>query len=308
MPNLPRLLAMIFAIASAASAEPAMRAMWVYKTEPILASSAEQEQLFAFCHQRQVTDLFWQVHYERLPEDHYSMRNPEPSHQFLAAAHRQSIRIHALGGDPAHALTKNHGRVLGMADALLSFNQAGEPFDGMHLDIEPHALPQWKKATEAEKCDLLTQFVDVHTKVAERLHAAEPKIIYGADIVFWLDKTKTNGSPVLPVTYRGATKDAAKHLLDVIDNVGIMSYRDTAEGRNGINAIVEKTITYADTAKGRAFVGVKMANIGPKMESFFGQTEQAMMKALQPVDETYGPHRGYAGLAFFTYEAFRAMP
>lgn len=87
-----------------------------------------------------------------------------------------------------------------------------------------------------------------------------------------------------------------------------MSYRDKAEGKNGMIAIVEKTIASADTTRGRAFVGVKMANIGPRNEGFFGRTETDMMTELRKVDEAYRNHRGYAGLCFFTYEAFKAMP
>jgi len=290
-----------------AGAAPA-RAMWVYKTEDVMTSAAEQELLFAFCKQRQITDMFWQVDFAGSPEHSSSLKNVEENRLFLAAAHAQGVHIHALSGDPSHTLTKNHERVCALADALLAFNQTGERFDGLHLDIEPHALPQWKKASAAEKCDLLTQMVDVHTKVVERLHTADKNVVYGADIVFWLDKIKPDGSPAYPVTYRGKAKDAAKHLLDVVDHVGIMSYRNTAEGRNGITALVAKTIAYADTVKGRAFVGVKMADIGPEMESFFGQTEESMMTALKPVDETYQGHRGYAGLAFFMYEAFKTMP
>jgi len=93
-----------------------------------------------------------------------------------------------------------------------------------------------------------------------------------------------------------------------VDNLGLMSYRDKVEGRNGIISIVERSIASADTAKGRAFVGVKMANIGPKMESFFGRTEQEMNAELRKVDETYGSHRGYAGIAFFMYSAYKVMP
>jgi hypothetical protein len=127
-------------------------------------------------------------------------------------------------------------------------------------------------------------------------------------VVFWLDKLKPDGTPAYPVTYRGVTKDAAKHLLDAVDNIGIMSYRNTAEGKGGIIALVAKTIAYADTVKAHAFVGVKMADIGPRMETFFGRSEEEMMTTLKSVDEAYRSHPGYAGLAFFMYEAFKVMP
>lgn len=307
MRSLLSLVVLVLAsVSSLNGAGPPMRAMWVYKTAAILTSPSEQQSLFAFCQERQITDLFWQVHFDRT--DGMKLKDQEATHLFLKAAHAKAIRVHTLGGDPAHTLTKNHERVLAMADGILAFNQAGEPLDGMHLDVEPHALPAWKKSTDAEKGDLLTHFVDLHTKVAEKLHTADPRLQYGADIVFWLNKQKPDGSIAYPVTYRGVTKDPAALLLDVVDNVGIMSYRDKTEGKNGIIAIVEKTIAAADRARGRAFVGVKIADIGPRNEGFFGRTEAEMMGELKKVDDAYAGHRGYAGLCFFTYEAFKVMP
>jgi hypothetical protein len=87
-----------------------------------------------------------------------------------------------------------------------------------------------------------------------------------------------------------------------------MSYRNTAEGRNGIVSLVARTIDYADTTKAKIFAGVKMADIGPPTEGFFGRSEEEMMAALQPVEAAYRSHQSYAGLAFFMYEAFKSMP
>jgi hypothetical protein len=300
-----------FCAVLAASDAKGGAAMWVYKTKVVMESTAERGELFDFCHQRHITDLFWQVHFERISGGGLVVGDGEITRAFLREAHAQSVRIHALAGDPSHTLTANHDRVLARVDALVAFNKAAGPdagFAGLHLDIEPHGLPQWKSADHAGKCQLLAQFVDVHTKAAERLHAADPHLAYGADVVFWLDKLNPDGSPFYPVSYRGVTKDAAKHLLDVVDNVGIMSYRNTTEGRNGIIALVARMITYADTTNAHAFVGVKMADIGPRMETFFGRREEEMMTALQSVDEAYRTHPGYAGLAFFMYEAFKVMP
>ncbi len=288
-----------------------MRGMWIYKTDAIVSSKEDSDQLFDFCAKRHITDLFWQVHFAKLPEGARSLENMEVTRAFLKRAHARSLRIHALFGDSSHSLKAKHGIVFASTDAVIGFNRVGPAdarFDGVHLDIEPHGLPQWKKADLAQKCDLLSQFVEVNHKAALRAHAAHPMIIYGSDIVFWLDKTNAEGKTVYPVSYQGVMKDAAKHLLDVVDHVAIMSYRDTAEGQNGIVPLVAKTIAYADTCKAKVFVGVKMADIGPKMESFYGRTEAQMMAALLPVDETYRTHPGYAGIAFFMYEAFKTMP
>lgn len=306
------ILLLLFIMLPAAGLSAAeMRGMWIYKTDTIAPSTEASDQLFDFCEKRNITDLFWQVHFSKLPEGGRVLENMDVTRAFIKRAHARSLRFHALFGDPSHTLKAKHAVVFASADGIIAFNRAGPAdarFDGIHLDIEPHGLPQWKKSDLAQKCDLLSQFVEVNHQAATRVHAADPRLIYGADIVFWLDKTNAEGKAVYPVTFHDVTKDAAKHLLDVVDHAAIMSYRDTAEGQNGIVALVAKTIAYADTSKAKVFVGVKMADIGPKMESFYGRTEAQMMVTLLPVEETYRAHPGYAGIAFFMYEAFKTMP
>lgn len=292
---------------------PPRRAMWAYEAEELVSSEAGGE-LLKFSKLRGITDLFLQTPFARGEKDGaYTITNTPGLQALIRAATAQGIRVHALMGDPAHTLRNNHPKVLSRVETLAAFNESAEPsarFAGVHLDIEPHALPAWKTASNAEKCALLTQFVEVNIKVAERLRDRAPGVVLGTDIVFWLDKVKDDGTPVYPVTFRGVTKDPAKHLLDAVDHVGIMSYRGTAEGANGTIALVERTIAYADqdSVKGRAFIGVKMADIGARMEGFFGRTEQAMDAEVRKIEAAYAGRRGYAGPAYFMYEAYRAMP
>jgi len=194
---------------------------------------------------------------------------------------------------------------------MLRFNHAGPAdarFAGIHLDIEPHAQPSWKSAETANRCTMLTRLVEVHAKAARLLHERAPNLLYGADVVFWLGKTNADGSPVYPVTFNGVTEDAEKHLLGFVDQLAIMSYRSFAEGPNGIISLVERTVARADQAHGRVFIGVKMANIGPPLESFYGQTEAEMHRASVAVEGNFREHRGYAGIAYFMYSAYRTMP
>lgn len=298
-----------------ASPDDRTHAMWVYKTEALLEDPQAQATLFAFCKSRQITDLFWQTHFIPAPQSDTpgSLTFPYEAklHPFLSDATAQGLRIHALMGDPAHTNPEKHHRILTQAQAILTFNQNAPPnarFFGLHSDIEPHGLKAWKTANPAQRNLLLTQLVDVSKKLADLLHAADPPLAFGADLTWWFDKSLPDGTPAYPVTFNGITKDATRHLLDFADNIGIMSYRNTTEGRNGITALVKKAITYADTARGRVFVGVKMANIGPASESYFGSTETIMQQSLLPLRQTYAPHRGYAGIAYFMYEAYQTMP
>jgi hypothetical protein len=304
------ILALPTLMSPALGAEPKC-GMWVYKTEALVNSEAEQQQLFAFCEKRHITDLFWQVHFEKTAGVASRLKAGPADAAFLKAAHAQKLRIHALTGDPSHTLTQKHDRVLSCVEALIQFNQGTEPegrFDGLHLDIEPHGLAEWKKADVPAKCRLLTEFVDVHAKVAERLKLASAGLVFGTDIVFWLDKTLADGSPVYPVLYRGTTRDPVQHLLGMVDHVAIMSYRGTVEGRNGTISLVQRTIAQADESKAEVFIGVKMAKIGPAMESYFGRSEAEMQADLQRLEAVYRPHASYAGVAYFMHEAYKIMP
>jgi hypothetical protein len=298
--------------AVAADAAPPMRAMWVYETADLLHTDAARGELLEFCVPRKITDLFLQTHFvAKAKGGSYEIADAAALRGLLREAKARGLRVHALAGDPAHTLRENHEKVLARVEAFAAFNEGGakdERFAGLHFDIEPHALPQWKKANDAEKAELLTQFVELNAKVVERLHERSPDALYGADITFWLDKTKPDGTPVYPVTFRGVTTDATRHLLGFVDQLGVMSYRGTVEGENGMIAIVARSIASADKAKGRVFVGVKMANIGARMETFYGHTEQEMDAELRKVDAAYSAHRGYAGLAYFMYAAFKTMP
>lgn len=298
--------------AAVADEAPPLRAMWVYETPELLRSEAVRAELVAFCAPRKITDLFLQAHFvAKTKGGPYEIADAAAMRGLLRVANGHGLRVHALAGDPAHTLRENHERVLARVEALAVFNENAAPeerFAGLHLDIEPHGLPQWKKASDKEKAALLTQLVEVNVQVVERLHTRAPGVLYGADIAFWFDKTKPDGTPVYPVTFRGVTTDATRHLLGFVDHVGSMSYRGEVEGKNGMIAIVAHSIASADEAKGRVFVGAKMANIGPPMESFYGRTEQEMDAALSKVDAAYAGHRGYAGLAYFMYAAFKTMP
>jgi len=306
-------LALLFAHAVfAAYATPPTRVMWVYETPELLRSQPARAELIEFCKPREITDLFLQVHFVGKTKDEpLTIEGAAELKTLLREAKANGLRVHALAGDPGDTLRRNHERVLRRVEALAVFNESAPPeerFAGVHFDIEPHALREWAKASDSEKAELLTQLVEVNAKVVERLHARAPGVIYGADITFWFDKTKPDGTPVFPVTFCGVTADPTQHLLGLADHLALMSYRGAAEGKNGLIGIVARSIAAADAAKGRVFVGVKMAKIGPGNESFYGRTEQEMMTELRKVDAAYSEHPGYAGIAYFMYGAFKAMP
>lgn len=60
------------------------------------------------------------------------------------------------------------------------------------------------------------------------------------------------------VTFRNVRKAASFHSLDLLDNVGVMDYRNAASGRDGLIAHARELLDYADHANGaKVYVGVE---------------------------------------------------
>lgn len=315
--RLPALLAFLLSATVTTAAETAAPAgaMWVYETKALLMNAAERAQLVTFSRAHGITEIFLQIHYARGtdPQGKYSSTVPAADdlalRKLLREAHRAGLHVHALSGDPSYALRDKHDPPLAHVDAVLTFNaaaSAGERFDGIHFDIEPHGLPAWKTSTDAERTAILQQFVEVNARAAARLRH-DPYVVFGVDLPFWFDKPSDDGSTRWPVTLNSHTQDATKHLCDLADNVALMSYRNTAEGKNSLIALTGQTVKNAATRRAKVFVGVKMADIGPRMETFFGRTAKEMDAETTKVMSAFSKERAFGGIAYFHYRAFREM-
>lgn len=207
-------------------------AMWSWRTESILRDPAQRDALLAFCRERDVTDLFSTILYE-YSDGKVTLQEIDSQRQFNAMAGRMGIRVHALDGHSSYALEANHPRMLGLADALIRFNEEGSPetrFHGVHLDNEPYLLAEWKN--EATRPGVLQGYYELNRRLAPRLKEAH--LEFGLDIPFWWDRVDESGRDAFRVT----TADGERPLLDAIfplvQNVAVMSYRERVTGCNGV--------------------------------------------------------------------------
>ncbi len=180
---------------------------------------------------------------------------------FLGAAHRSGLKVHALDGDPRYALRSSQALALAVVDAVVAYNQpapADERFDGVHFDNEPYLLLEWQDPSSRER--LLESFLDLNARALGKAHAAG--IEYGIDIPFWWQaRDDETGDVIGAVTFRGVRKAASFHCLDLLDNVGIMDYRNVSAGRDGIIAHARDLLEYADrVSRAKVYVGVETSS------------------------------------------------
>lgn len=114
--------------------------------------------------------------------------------------HAAGIRSEALFSDPAYLAPANREKFLAAtAGRILAFNAArptaAERFDGLALDIEPHAQPAWKTATPIAKRALLEDYLVACTALRAHLDAHGGRdLAVSAALAYWLDRLPPEGS------------------------------------------------------------------------------------------------------------------
>ena len=212
------------------------RALWLWDPVPLLEDAGERRDFFAFCEQHRIGVVWAQIGTHAAGAAR-RLDRADAWTALLAEVHRHDMQLHALDGDPHYALPARHAAFLSVVDAVIAFNAAsrpGERFDGVHFDVEPHQLLAWSEPAPRET--LLADFLAVNERAAARARAAG--LAYGVDVPFWF-----------PATAR---------LLRSVDNLGIMDYRTSAAGPDGIIEHAIDTIEQADSlARTSVFVGVE---------------------------------------------------
>jgi len=248
------------------------RAMWVWTTDAIIRDARETERLLEACRAERIANLWMQLPYKVESTDSdpacqtsVRIRSADHLRAFIRKAHSQGIEIHALDGSPEFAIQSRHLIPLAVVDAVADFNAVSKPaerFDGIHFDNEPYLLLGWGNATLREEIlhDLLTLNLECQRK------AREAGLTFGVDVPFWWNALDAeSGEAAGVVTFQGSRKAATFHCIDHLDNVGIMNYRDQADGADGMLAHGLDILKYGDkAAPASVFMGVETFRYEPQ--------------------------------------------
>ena len=227
------------------------RALWIWDPSKLLAFQSERDDLFELCRELNLSTLWIQV----APDDDGHLEHASEWRLLIAQAADHGVAIHALHGQPEWAISKNHGEPRAILETIIRFNNTStekERFVGVHYDIEPYILPEWH--SRDRRADLLQQYLALLDVLATR--AKQAGLRFGVDIPFWWDlpDPEEAGVSITEVNFRGTTKSTTRHLVDMLDNIGLMNYRDRAifedaEKPDGIIPHGERLLTYADEAR-----------------------------------------------------------
>lgn len=250
------------------------KAMWVWSTDALLDDAKARRKLFEFSKRHGVGELWVQLLYEFSPE--LDLANPpapdqpppatrclihkqKACRQFLRQAHAAGIQVHALDGYPEYAIKDFHHAPLAVVDAVIEFNQKAPPqerFDGVHFDNEPYLTIGWQDPVQRQA--ILRDFLDLNAECQRRVRQRS-SMQYGVDIPFWWQKKDgETGRYLGEVTYQNRTTAVSYFLIEMLDNLGIMNYRDEAGGADGMIAHGQDLLEYSEKVGGAGiYMGIE---------------------------------------------------
>jgi len=269
--------------------------MWVWDAR-VAVDRGSRAQLLRFCREQKVRTLYFSAYRLDAPMDRvYRELNRE--------AHRAGVAVHALAGDPRWGKPQYHHIPMDWVEAVLRFNRQSRPeerFDGLHSDVEVYLLT---KSWAEHPAEMLGGYLDMNAKVAEAAHREDPTFFFGADIPFWFDD-----DPNYRIAWRGQIKFPAQHVIDTVDGVTVMAYRNFAEGPDGTVNLVLSELRYAQAAGKPVQVGQEtQENMYPPYISFGGTSCGRMEGELQRIQGVCSAYASFDGFAIHHYESFRKL-
>jgi hypothetical protein len=190
------------------------------------------------------------------------------------ALRAKGIAVSCLGGDPMWAV--DHDTALNWAFRAM----ADAVFDGVHLDVEPWALPRWP--TDA------THLMDSYATLVEEMTEVAPLTV---DLVPWLTADH---------------REAVSRVVRQCDSIGVLAYRDRAAA---ILAEAGGLLPICRTAGIRHRIGVETqspTSAIPANTTFGDDGEAVMLRELGAVAAQI-PQPLFDGFAVHHLGSWRAM-
>ncbi|TMP34809.1 hypothetical protein [Pseudoalteromonas rubra] len=220
-------LGSILALTTSVAIQASERATWLWKKgdDPLGASSmitaqSEQQTLIDLLQQQNISVVYGSY-------GQYTSTHPQAVAQWNQTLATQGIRSHYLMAQNTWVFPNNHSKMLSkLQTRFIDYQHNAAPhaeFTALHLDIEPHALSEWKQGTAQSRQALLWQLIDTFKAIRALLDTQKmAKIRLYADIPTWYDSSTNINWPD-----RGSA--FFTELANVLDGISIMAYeRDSS--------------------------------------------------------------------------------
>lgn len=219
------LLLSCFSSVTAAEEKPRPKlGLWSWSQESFVSSEA-REKLLSFCVKEKIKHIDQHIRVT-LVDGSYQVANQDSLQTLLQEASQHTISINALLGERTMFFEKHQEATRKQLEAILNFNRSlpeSARFAGIKYDVEPYLTPEWK-AGDAAQQTILRDYLSFLQQAKALLLERKEELELAVDVPFWWD------NPEFTYDRKGEKKPFVHHILEIVDWIGIMSYRrDSAE-------------------------------------------------------------------------------
>lgn len=198
---------------------------------------------------------------------------------------RRGIELFAVSGHPSWALHR-----AGMIAWVREVRRA-DLYAGLLLDIEPYTLDEWRDETNR------VAIMRAYLRALARAVGGAGGLPVWAAVPFWFDHE----------SYRLDGRSLLEHVVDRVDGIVVMAYRDRADGSDGIMRHTVGEIAAGAAASKPVMVGVQTAADELDKLTFYEEGAAAMAAELDIVHRGLGGAPGYGGLAIHHFDSYRRL-
>lgn len=284
-----------------AAAPNGVRSMWVWgAATKIVTLPAAQDEFFVFA-KAPHGDASMRLNRVYFYSDGLDLTNKTTAAQaqaFLRRAHAAGIAVEYLTGDSQWAVSGQGGNALNRVDRMINFNATTADvtarYDGIHMDIEPYLLPDWKTNQPA----LAQNYLAIMNGARAKMTASGQKLILNGDVPTWY----ADGSPTIWNAITGPNSP--------MSTVTIMNYFDTAStflyGYGGASKAGGIGPNLARTSVPLVF-GCETINLDPVSITFFQEGSSAITSVFNQAQQKFGSTAQFGGLAVHHYDTYKAL-
>ncbi len=258
-------------------------ATWVWDLKSLLdENGGSADGIVSFMRERDV-----RYAYVHTTDDMGAGETNEMFRSFIRKAAEAGIEVHALGGERDWVLPGKRGGMSDFLARVAEYNETAEEaekFAGIHLDVEPYLLDEW----EADEALVASRWIEMMEEFVSfaRLRGLET----GVDLPFWLDRIPAKAG-------NGDSVTLDQWMMSSVDSVALMSYRDEAEGNNGVLSLVRGEMDHAAETGRTVWIGLNVAKDSDNLLTFYEEGPDSFRGVADRIRREYGDSPAFGGIA-----------
>ena len=249
---------------------------YVWNSEDFLGNPSLELEFIKSCNSLGLDGIYLSLNGEQIREFLGSFSGNQKLMKFISLAKSRGLSVQLLLGENSWVYPANRDRLMAIVNLFNRFNRVAgsNGFDGLHLDIEPHSLPDWK----LERLKLEHYYVETLSEVK--------KIS---------EKPVTVDIPpnYLKVSFQG--RPLADKVFSIVDGVNVMAYTTDFSYLKRIC----RDFSMLSSSYGKPLtVALSVEKDLSDLETFYRKPVSFLFKALKVIENT-----GVSSVAFQDYSS-----